>query len=184
MQFFPIAILLIADSSDMEFMQRLYIEYSGMMFKMARSLCASDMDAEDIVSDACVALICKISDLREFERNVLEGYVISIVKNAAYMRWRKRKRQREVELNDDCAQAPPEGDPLSASIYNCSIEQLTARLKTLPEIDQAIVRLKYFEDMTNKQIADELGIKEVTLRSRLFRIRAKLYKQLSEDEDE
>ena len=82
--FFPIAILAITDESDREFMKSLYIKYRMVMFRMARSMVDSYQDAENVVSDACIALTNKIDVLRHFDCNVLEEYIISTVKNAAY----------------------------------------------------------------------------------------------------
>ena len=63
MIFFPLAILMISDESDREFMKALYIKYRMSMFRMARALTDSEQDAEDVVSEACVSLIKKY---REF----------------------------------------------------------------------------------------------------------------------
>ena len=86
MLLFPAAILSISDETDRDFMKHLYIDHAAQMFRMARALTDSRQDAEDVVCEACVALIRKISLLRTLERNVLEGYIISTVKNAAYAR--------------------------------------------------------------------------------------------------
>ena len=59
MIFFPLAILMISDESDREFMKALYIKYRMSMFRMARALTDSEQDAEDVVSEACVSLIKK-----------------------------------------------------------------------------------------------------------------------------
>lgn len=79
MVFFPVMILAITDDSDREFMKMIYIQHHMTMFRMARSLTDSHQDAEDVVSDACVSLIRKISVLRCLDCNVLEGYIISTV---------------------------------------------------------------------------------------------------------
>ena len=57
MIFFSLAILMISDESDREFMKSLYIKYRMCMFRMARALTDSEQDAEDVVSEACVSLI-------------------------------------------------------------------------------------------------------------------------------
>ena len=96
MIFFPLAILMISDESDREFMKALYIKYRMSMFRMARALTDSEQDAEDVVSEACVSLIKKISRIRQLDCNVLEGYIISTVKNAAYLLYRRKNARNEV----------------------------------------------------------------------------------------
>ena len=73
MLLFPAAILTISDESDRDFMKHLYINHAARMFRVARALTDSKQDAEDVVGEACVALIRKISLLKTLERNVLEG---------------------------------------------------------------------------------------------------------------
>ena len=99
MLLFPAAILTISDESDRDFMKHLYINHAARMFRVARALTDSKQDAEDVVGEACVALIRKISLLRTLERNVLEGYIISTVKNAAYALHRRRKSRKEADLS-------------------------------------------------------------------------------------
>ena len=89
MMFFPLAILMISDESDRESMKALYIKYRMSMFRMARALTDSEQDAEDVVSEACVSLIKKISRIRQLDCNVLEGYIISIRRNRYHLgQWR------------------------------------------------------------------------------------------------
>ena len=89
MMFFPLAILMISDESDREFMKALYIKYRMSMFRMARALTDSEQDAEDVVSEACVSLIKKISRIRQLDCNVWEGYIISIRRNRYHLgQWR------------------------------------------------------------------------------------------------
>ena len=74
MLLFPAAILTISDESDRDFMKHLYINHAAWMFRVARAMTDSKQDAEDVVGEACVALIRKISLLRTLERNVLRRF--------------------------------------------------------------------------------------------------------------
>lgn len=172
----------ISGESDGEYIKALYIKYHMMMYRMAKSLCKSKEDAEDIVSDAIVALICKISDIRALDSNVLESYIISVVKNTAFLHWRKKHRRGEVGLDGDIMATHP-GDsalPDEGILLECSIQELKAGISALKEIDQTIIRMKYFEKMRDREIADALGVKEAAVRVRLTRIRHRLHEILSE----
>lgn len=183
MLIFPLAIMMIADESAREFMKALYIKYHMNMYRMAQSLCSSTQDAEDIVSDAILTLVCKISDIRTLDCNVLESYIISVVKNIAYMHLRKKHRRGEVGLDDDITatynadSAPPD----ESILWECSIQELRAGISALKEDDQIIIRMKYFEKKRDREIADAFGINEVAVRVRLTRVRQKLREILSED---
>lgn len=174
--FIPMQILVIMDDSDREFMKALYIKYNLTMFRMARALTDSQQDAEDVVSDVCVSLINKIAVLRRLDCNVLEGYIISTTKNAAYMLHRKKNARREVSgeallpFVKDSTPAPDE-----RILQECTIDELIHAIDQLPEDHQAVIRMKYFDKSSDKEIAVALGIREVSVRSKLSRARKRIY---------
>lgn len=180
MMFFPVMILAITDDSDREFMKMIYIQYHMTMFRMARTLTDSHQDAEDVVSDACVSLIRKISVLQRLDCNVLEGYIISTVKNSAYMLHRKKKARKEVYDGNEILPliADTDTSPDSCIIQACTIAELMSAIDQLPEIDQMIIRMKYFEKRSDQEIASLFGIQEVSVRSKLTRARKRIYKLL------
>lgn len=176
MMLLPIVILSIMDDSDREFMKALYIKYHLTMFRMARALTDSKFDAEDVVNNACVSLIKKISVLRHLDCNVLEGYIISTVKNAAYMLHRKKSACREVS-GEETLLFVESGTPAPDEriLQECTIEELMNALDRLSESDQAIIRMKYFEKLSDREIAKMLDIQEVSVRSKLTRARKRIY---------
>ena len=180
MNMFPVVILAITDESDSEFMKMTYIKYRKKMFRMAYALTNSYQDAEDVVSDACVSLICKISVLKCLDCNVLEGYIISTVKNSAYMLHRKRKARKEVYDGNEILPliADSDASPDRRIIQHCTIEELISAIEQLSEGDQTVIRMKYFEKRSDREIAESFGIQEVSVRSRLTRARNRIYELL------
>lgn len=182
MLLFPAAILTISDESDRDFMKHLYINHAARMFRVARALTDSKQDAEDVVGEACVALIRKISLLRTLERNVLEGYIISTVKNAAYALHRRRKSQKEADDGETILPqiADDEAAPDARILQQCTMNALVDAMQRLPEADQVAIRMKYFEQRSAREIAAVLGIQEGHVRVRLNRARKRLYDMLRE----
>lgn len=182
---YPVAIMMISDESDKEFMEQLYCKYYKMMFRMARSLSASHQDTEDIVADSIVSLIGKISVLRQLDCSVLEGYIISVVKNTSFLHWRKLKGRNEVQLDDSIAETYPDNaeTPEENLLIECSVRELTNCIGKLKEEDQTLLRMRYFEKRSNKEIAAAFDIKESHVRTKLTRIRYRLHNMLSEAND-
>lgn len=180
MNMLPVLILATMDESDREFMKRTYIKYQKTMFRMARALTDSYQDAEDVVSNACVSLICKISVLKCLDCNVLEGYIISTVKNTAYMFHRRKKSRKEVYDSNEILPmiADTDTSPDCRIIQECTIEELMSAIEQLLESDQTVIRMKYFEKRSDREIADLFGIQEVSVRSRLTRARKRIYELL------
>ena len=175
MLLFPAAILTISDESDRDFMKHLYINHAARMFRVARALTDSKQDAEDVVGEACVALIRKIS--------LLEGYIISTVKNAAYALHRRRKSRKEADDGETILPqiADDEAAPDARILQQCTMNALVDAMQRLPEADQVAIRMKYFEQRSAREIAAVLGIQEGHVRVRLNRARKRLYDMLRED---
>ncbi len=182
MMLFPIVILEISDDDDRAFMKQLYMKYHLMMFKMARASTDSIQDAEDAVSDACVSLIHKISVLRRLECNVLEGYIISTVKNAAFALHRKKKIRREVGDGSDILEFVEDENaaPDKRILEQCSIDELMKAVDALSAADQAVIRMRYFQKLSDREIAVHLGVRESTVRSKLMRARRRIFILLEE----
>lgn len=173
---FPVLFLLTINGSDREFMRSLYIRHHEIMFRMASVLTNSKHDAEDVVSEACVLLIHKISNLRSLDCNILEGYIISTVKNAAYMHHRKRSARKEVDGEDILPSMEDEdAAPDEHVLQECTMQELKDAIRALPEGDQAVIRMKYFEKRSDSEIAEVLHIRENSVRSRLTRARKRIY---------
>lgn len=176
MLYFPQVICAITDESERDFMKALFVKYRITMFRMARSLTTSKQDAEDVVSEACVSLIKKIPRLRQLDCNVLEGYIISTVKNTAYMLHRRKKARHEVNGEDTLLFIVDENASVDKNILQeCTVQELMGAIKLLPENDQVVLRMKYFEELTDHEIAAAMNIQEVSVRSKLTRARQRIY---------
>ena len=107
----------------------------------------------------------------------LRAWLIRVTVNECKSLWRSLWRQR-VELRDiRDGDTPPFEEPAFAEPAH---EALCAALGDLPEKCRIVVHLFYFEDMGTRQIAEVLGIKEPTVRTRLVRARKLLKQSLKE----
>lgn len=112
---------------------------------------------------------------RDDER--LRAWLIRVTVNECKNLWRSLWRQR-VELRDiRDGDTPPFEEPAFAEPAH---EALYAALGDLPEKCRIVVHLFYFEDMGTREIAEVLGIKEPTVRTRLVRARKLLKQSLKE----
>ena len=107
----------------------------------------------------------------------LRAWLIRVTVNECKSLWRSLWRQR-VELREiRDGDAPPFEEPAFAEPTH---EALYEALGELPEKCRIVVHLFYFEDMGTREIAEVLGIKEPTVRTRLVRARKLLRQSLKE----
>lgn len=177
------AVLAVNEKDDQEFLQELYLSHHMKMYRMAYAITRNMNETEDAVSDACVSMIHKVSLLRELDKDVQEGYLISTVRNAAYKIKQGASRRNKIEEKLRTSYLTEETTPEKILLQKCSIQELVEALDQLAEEDQMILRMKYFEKKSDREIAKEFGIKDVSVRSRLTRARQRVLQRL-EAQDE
>ena len=92
----PFVIIAMAEGDDKEYMEWLYTEHRLLMYGIAWRYVDDTHQAEDVVSDSCVALMRKISVLRGLDGFALRKYIVSCVRNTAFNSNESRKRQRNL----------------------------------------------------------------------------------------
>ena len=103
------------------------------------------------------------------------GWMLRITRNEALRELAGRKRVAEREPPTDTAEvdeAAPETE-LEALVGELTASEHLSRLR--PE-ERALVRLRYLEELPDRELARLLGISEATVRVRLHRIRQKARK--------
>jgi len=172
---------------DRKFIDDLYGSFKWLMFKTARRYVSTLPDQEDIVHDAIERLIRRADTLRERPRCVLPRYVVYTVRSAAVdlLRRRKRWEARVVPLDEDMSvwTMASGNEPLDAVLI---AEELRARLweiwPRLPEEDQLLLEGKYVWELSDRELAEDVGCKPDSIRMKLTRARRRAYRYITEGE--
>ena len=166
--------------------------YNGKLFRVARAILKDDAEAEDALQEAYLDAFRHIGDFRGASN--IATWLTRIVVNQALMRLRKRRRDRvvvpfrdaedpgpapvEAEMADDSAESP------SAALLRAEVRRmLERRIDELPVAFRTVFIMREVEDMTVEETAECLGIPASTVRTRLFRARARLRESLARDMD-
>jgi RNA polymerase sigma-70 factor (sigma-E family) len=103
-------------------------------------------------------------------------YARAVLANTAASRWRRRRRYDELTAG---ARGPaPVPDPAGAVVLRDAVWQA---LRTLPPRTRAVLVLRYFEDLTEAQIASTLGCSVGTVKSQASRGLSRLRGELDVD---
>lgn len=103
-------------------------------------------------------------------------YAHRALTHAAMNRWRRRRRHPEVPLDRYDIQTP---DPTTATVER---DRLLRALAVLPAGQRAVVVLRYYDDLTEAQIAAAMGCSPGTVKSQASRALTRL-RQLLAAED-
>lgn len=178
----PFVLLAMDDDDDRAFMEQLYIEYKGLMYGVALTYLHNNEDAQDAVNDAIIRLMNKASELRGKNRSVLRSYIVSTMKRTALNIIRKkktvRKRVRSVDIEEMEAYADQKTEVDTAVIANSTSAELRKAAEQLTDRERTVLRLKYFEEWSDADIAQWLGLAESSIRAYLVRARRHMYEIL------
>ena len=139
---------------------------SPFLLRTAYLLTGNKADAEDLLQAALAKTYlawCRIEDFGS-----LDGYVRRAMVNTHISWWRRR---RLVEYPTDEIPDQPVADHVGDSEMH---DSLSRALRRLPERMRAAVVLRYYEDMSEAEIAGVLGVSLGTVKSTVSRAVAKL----------
>ena len=175
----PFVILAIEDSDDRIFMTQLYKRYSGLMYSVAYSYMSDHQDAEDVVNDAVVRLIDKIPMLRKKDSCIIRSYVVSTMRRTSLNALKRRNRKLIVmKFFDDEAMEniPDEHSTVEADVITkVTHAEIVAILDKLPEREKNLLKWKYFDEYSDEEIAELLGINKDSVRAYLTKARRHMH---------
>ena len=140
-------------------LERIVTERQDWLFRFAYMRIGIREDAEDVVQDALLSVFRRLREKTQMDS--VEQYVIRAVSNACTDYFR-RKPMQVVTLDKAEQVAVNEGD---RQIHE-EFLRVSRLLDTLPPEKSEIVRLKCYDELTFKQIAELQGIPEATAKSR------------------
>jgi RNA polymerase sigma-70 factor, ECF subfamily len=148
-------------------------------FNYARWLTKNDVDAEDVVQDACVRALRFFSSLRGDDAR---AWLLTIVRNTWYGRFPRRSgcAPTTVGVDTDKNEPPDESlDPEALVIQRQTVDTVRQTLEALPADFREVLVLRELEGLSYKEIATVVGIPIGTVMSRLARARERLQAALA-----
>lgn len=143
------------------------------LLRFGRSLTGSEHAAADLVQDALERALLHWRRIESHEDP--EGYIRRIMVNRNISLWRKFGRERPTEqIPDDGQHDPAPHDP-TAPVWQA--------LRRLPPRQRAVVALRYYDDLSEAQIADLLGCSVGTVKSQASKAMTKLRRLLPQLDD-
>jgi RNA polymerase sigma-70 factor (sigma-E family) len=147
-----------------------YVRTKGpTLLRTARSLTPNPSDAEDLLQTALTKTYLawdRIDDHR-----AVDGYVRRTLVNTRTSQWRKRKVD---EFSTDEVPEPAATGGPDLTEQQAQRDALLRAVGRLPPRQRAMVVLRYYEDMSEVQTAEALGVSVGTVKSAVSRALGKL----------
>ena len=161
-------------AGDVDAYRGLVERYQQDGFRVAYLITKNGAEAQDAVQDAFVkayGALDRFDPGRSFR-----AWLLTIAANEARNRVRAAQRRSKLELR--FAQDPLSGDaapsPERAVLATEERDALTSALSKLAEDDRTVIALRYFLELSEKEMAEVLGCAPGTVKSRLSRVKERL----------
>ena len=168
-------LLLLETGEEREQFAQFYRQYENLLFQTARQILDTQQDCEDVIQSSCVYLIEHFDKFSSYKPRQVASYPILWIENRA-KDLRNRKEWKNYGVLEDIADmtdpAKP-GEPESP--LEKALEQLPVRYR------DALI-LRYYNNLSMKEVAAHLAVSEPTARKLLQRSRDALKNVLSEKE--
>jgi RNA polymerase sigma-70 factor (sigma-E family) len=154
----------------------LYLRHSPAGLRLAYLLTGDRTVAEDLMQEAFARLIGRLRHLRDPE--AFDAYLRRTIVNLAASLMRHRAVERRF-LDREGPRSPRESREPDVATH----ESMRRALLALPERQRAAIVLRYYEDLTEQQIAEALRCRPGTVRSLVSRGMAAMRIDLRGDDD-
>ncbi|MGC8727664.1 MAG: RNA polymerase sigma factor [Elusimicrobiales bacterium] len=165
-----------AKTGDLESLEKLLEKYNDKIASIAKYVCVNaPADADDVHNETMISVFKNIDKFKS--ESDFSTWFYRIAANHCWMKFRKRKREKLVSIEDVKDLAHYEKDrnvEISHDFYKI--------LAMLPLDFRMAVTLVDIEGFSLKDAAKELNITVGALKSRLFRAR-NMFKKKMEEED-
>lgn len=159
------------------------IEVNGKdIYSFCCHLTKSRQEAEDLYQDTFLKMV-ELGDRIDIRSNP-KSYLLSVAVNLWKNRkrkfaWRQRITGPVLSVEDEEIRLPSEEISLEEQVISREEEQMVQKaVNELPEKYRLLVLLFYMEELKLSEISQVLGIPEGTVKSRLFKAKKVLKKEL------
>jgi RNA polymerase sigma factor (sigma-70 family) len=157
------------------FQQMLYKRYAAKMLTVCMRYTGNKEEAEDILQEGFVLVFEKMAQFKM--KGSFEGWIRKIMVNKAIEHYRKSAHVFQVMNVGDVENEISVNDIVS----NVNAKELLKMIQELPPMYKMVFNLYVFEEMTHKEIAEQLGIAEGTSKSNLSDARNLLKKKITKN---
>lgn len=159
--------------------EQLVLRHQRSLYNVAFRISSNEADAADIVQETFLAAWRKIKEFRGEAK--LSTWLTSIAVNQARTRWQQNRQKQGREELLDASDEVGQGRPLQVASDQPSAMELLERsqlrellercIKALDQGFREVLVLRDMRELPYEEVGQVLGLREGTVKSRLFRAR-------------
>jgi len=175
---------MVAEKQDKTAFTKLFEFFAPKIKRFGLKQFGDEAQANELVQNTMTNIWTKAS-LYNQHKGAATTWIYTVMRNASFDQLRKIKNQAEQNLGDDIwpLEVPPpphiENDTFQDHLFT---KQLGKYVDNLPLAQKVIVQGVYFQELSQEQLSEQLGVPIGTIKSRLRLALAKIKQQMGEQD--
>lgn len=153
---------------------------SNDIYQKLCSMGANPEDAKEIVQESLYRGFLNIDGINS---KAFKSWLYKVAINQYYDLYRRNNRRQIIEYKDDLLESM-ENHVENTLIKQESKEEYEQVLRNLKPIERKLLKMKYENELSYKEISEHLNLKESNVKTYLYRTRRKLTKLFRRDNNE
>ncbi|GIU23668.1 RNA polymerase sigma factor [Shewanella colwelliana] len=174
----------VASQRDKQAFTRLFQFFAPKILRFGIKQLGNEAQGNELVQDT-MTNVWRKAHLYDSSKGAATTWVYTIMRNASFDMLRRIKAKNEQNLGDDIwpvDMAQDEGSSDTESFGDHLMEkQMLDYVESLPLAQQAVVKGVYYQELSQEQLAQQLGVPIGTVKSRLRLALAKLKQQMGDE---
>ncbi|MCB0514458.1 MAG: RNA polymerase sigma factor [Chitinophagales bacterium] len=170
-------IKLIVEKNKVDYFEELYIRYSEKVYRKSYSMTQNEEDARDLTHDIFIKAFTNLKNFRG-DAN-FSTWIFKITYNECinFLKSRSRKNTQSIENENTFFEVPDMSDREIEDriMYDIKLHKLSELLTKLPPEENALLLMKYQDDLSINDIATLMEVSSSAVKMRLLRARNHLY---------
>lgn len=158
----------------------LYERYAKRLFGLALAILRSREDAEDLTQDVFASIIAAATSY-DLDRGTVGAFLCAMTRSRAIDRLRCRSRSARLLENCRDAGPPPPRTPLECVSTVHVAARVRAVLIELPRAEREVLEMTYYQGLSQREIAADLGTPLGTVKTETRRGLAALSRALCQE---
>lgn len=161
--------------------RRLYDLFVGRVMRVARPLCRSQAEAEDVVQETFVQALAGLHRYTPRPGARFVSWLLTIARNTALKSARHRRLVATDPADLDVAPEPGPDAPVDHALDQHRRKRaLLEALEALPERDRGVVTLRYGGGLSAREVGEITGLTEANVRKICQRCKGALLARVQE----
>ncbi|MFB5650172.1 RNA polymerase sigma factor [Leptospira wolffii] len=170
-------------AGDFESFEQLVLRYESMVYSQAKKAFRNESEAEDFTQDIFLKAFEGLSTFKG--RSKFSTWVFSIARNEIIRKYRKDHPEIDMPIDSISSDVVSTGSSSQESevLERETTDKIRSLVEKLPELYRKPISLHYFENMSYKDISENLNLKMNTLKSYIFRGKEILREWLKKEDE-